>query len=51
VEVKYKVKNKMYEFTRGWDDNPKKLEEGDSIKFRYYTEDPQLIITELEKEY
>lgn len=51
IEVKYIIKNKSYNFKGGWDKNPKNLKEGDSIKFRYYTEDPQLIITELENEY
>ncbi|AMM50960.1 hypothetical protein TH61_06885 [Rufibacter sp. DG15C] len=51
VDVKYRIGNKSYEFSGGWDDNPKHILEGDSIKFRYSIQSPDLIITELEDEY
>jgi hypothetical protein len=51
VHVKYEINNNNYEFSGKWDINPGKLREGDSIRFRYYTKDPEFIITELEKEY
>lgn len=51
VEIKYIVKNNQYEFSGGWDKNPNGLGEGDSIRFKYSTENPELLISELEDEY
>ncbi|CAG4993613.1 hypothetical protein DYBT9275_01201 [Dyadobacter sp. CECT 9275] len=49
--VRYKIGSRYFEFSGGWDSNPKRLSEGDSISFRYSVENPRYIITELEKEY
>src|SRR4051812_960206 len=35
IRVKYKVANKEYKYSGGFDHNPSNLGEGDSIKFRY----------------
>jgi hypothetical protein len=49
LEVKYQIAGKDYLYSGGWDKNS--LDEGDSIKFRYALDAPELIITELENEY
>ena len=51
INIKYLISNKQYEFSGGWDKNPKALGEGDSIRFRYSLEKPDLIISELEDEF
>ncbi|WP_343321594.1 hypothetical protein [Sphingobacterium multivorum] len=51
IHVKYIVNGVEYESRTGWDYNPKGINEGDSIWLKYATEDPSLIITELEKAY
>ncbi|ALJ00723.1 hypothetical protein [Rufibacter tibetensis] len=51
IQVKYKISEKVYEATLGWNKNPKDLDEGDSIRIRYSVEKPDLIISELEEEY
>lgn len=51
VEIKYFIKNKEYKFSGGWDKNPNALEEGDSIRLRYSTVKPELIVSELEDEF
>lgn len=49
VYVKYVIEGKEYTYSGGWDDNPKHLLTGDSIKFRYAIDSPALIVTELDK--
>jgi hypothetical protein len=51
INVKYTVDNMEYESSTGWDINPNRINEGDSIWLKYATEDPRLIITELENDY
>lgn len=51
LRVKYTINKKDYEYSGGWSINPNNIYEGDSIWFRYSVEDPNLIITELEKAY
>ncbi|MVT40797.1 hypothetical protein GO495_09425 [Chitinophaga oryziterrae] len=51
IEVKYQIGNKEYKYTGGWDNNPNNLGEGDSIKFRYAIDNPELILTELNNGY
>lgn len=53
VELKYEVNNKIYHYHGTWDLNmdPDELRKGDSIRFRYSIEDPEFIVTELEKEF
>ena len=51
IEVKYQIKGVHYESSLGWDSNPRKLGVGDSVSFRYATENPEYIITELEDDY
>ncbi len=51
MQVNYKIREKTYEATLGWDKNPKSLGEGDSIKIKYSVEKLNLIISELEDEY
>ena len=51
VHVRYRIGNKEYVSSVGWDKNPKDLHEGDSIDFRYALDNPELIITEMNNEY
>jgi hypothetical protein len=51
VVINYAINGDSYEHRGGWDKNPKHLNEGDSISFRYAVSDPSMIITELENEY
>lgn len=51
LTVRYIVNGKIYTYNGGWDFNPKRLSEGDSISIRFSTNSPQYLITELEKEY
>ncbi len=51
ITLRYRIGNKVYEQILGWDSNPKKLKVGDSILFKYATEDPNMVITELENAY
>ncbi|AZI24028.1 hypothetical protein EA772_01215 [Pedobacter sp. G11] len=51
IKVKYKINGIDYTFFGGWDNNPEGLNINDSISFKYSITDPNLIITELEKEY
>ena len=51
IAVKYKIDNVDYEYAGGWDNNPRNIDVGDSILFKYSTDNPKLIITELEDSY
>ncbi|GGK89612.1 hypothetical protein ACD591_21180 [Rufibacter glacialis] len=51
IRVKYRISERIYEASLGWDKNPENLDEGDSIRLRYSVEKPDLIILELENEY
>ena len=51
LTLKYEIGGREFEFKGGWDFNPNKLKEGDSVLFRYSLDNPNYIITELEKEY
>lgn len=51
VKVKYSINGVNYEYSGGWDNNPQKLNIGDSISFKYSVREPKLIITELEDGY
>lgn len=51
INVKYQIEGVYYESSRGWDSNPRDLGVGDSVSFRYATENPEYIITELEDDY
>lgn len=51
IEVKYQIGNREYHYVGGWDSNPHNLREGDSIRFRYAIDTPQIIITELDDRY
>lgn len=51
IKVKYQVNHIDYLFDGGWDINPKGLQVGDSLKFKYAVAKPQFILTELENEY
>lgn len=51
IDVKYRIDNVDYEYTGGWDNNPKNLDVDDSISFKYSIDNPELIITELEDIY
>jgi len=51
IRVKYKIGNVDYEYTGGWDNNPRNIGVGDSISFKYATDNPKLIVTELENSY
>ncbi|GEO02525.1 hypothetical protein AAE02nite_01890 [Adhaeribacter aerolatus] len=51
LDVEYIIKGKKYKYSGGWTKNPNNLGEGDSIRFRYSVENPELIITELQNEY
>lgn len=51
LTVRYIVNSKIYTYNGGWDINPNRLSEGDSISIRFSTNSPLYIITELEKEY
>jgi len=51
IEVKYRIGNKEYNYVGGWDNNPNNLGKGDSISLRYAIDNPELILTELDKEY
>ncbi len=51
IDVKYKIDNVDYEYIGGWDNNPRNIGVGDSISFKYSTDNPKLIITELENSY
>jgi carbohydrate-selective porin OprB len=51
IRIKYKIDNVDYEYTGGWDSNPRNIGVGDSISFKYSTDNPKLIITELEDGY
>jgi len=48
IKVKYRIRDMDYEYTGGWDYNPKNIGVGDSISFKYATTNPSLIITEVE---
>lgn len=51
LTVEYFINNKVYESTMGWDINPKHLDSGDSIYLKYAITNPQIIFTELNKDY
>lgn len=51
IRVKYQIEGVCYETSLGWDSNPRNLGIGDSVSFRYATENPEYIITELEDDY
>ncbi len=51
IKISYKVNNKAFETTNDWDNNPRKLVDGDSIRIKYSIKHPQFVITELEYEY
>ncbi|NRF41033.1 hypothetical protein [Pedobacter foliorum] len=51
LRVKYTLNNKVYEYSGGWDHNPKRLDVEDSISFKYSIKRPEVLITELEYEY
>jgi len=51
LEVKYKINHKTYEYSGGWDHNPKGLGVGDSIQFKYAIKKPDVIVTELDDDY
>ncbi|KAA2238679.1 hypothetical protein F0L74_20895 [Chitinophaga agrisoli] len=51
IVVRYRIKDKSYKYSGGWDYNPLSLNEGDSIRLRYAVDDPEQVITELEKAY
>ena len=51
LTIKYMVGKTPYTYTGLWYDNPKNLHEGDSIRLKYSSTQPKLIITELEKDY
>lgn len=51
LRVKYMLNNKEYEYSGGWDHNPKRLDVEDSISFKYSIKRPDVLITELEDEY
>ncbi|TWR30000.1 hypothetical protein FPZ43_09130 [Mucilaginibacter pallidiroseus] len=48
IHIKYVVKGKEYEYIGGWSNNPRHLGKNDSVRIRYATSDPSLVITELE---
>lgn len=49
--VKYVIGETEYEYGGGWNHNFKDLKKGDSIRFRYALDAPDLIVTELEDGY
>jgi hypothetical protein len=51
INVKYQIEGKYYIYFGGWGKNPQNLQEGDSIKFRYALDAPELIVTELDNGY
>ena len=51
IKIKYSINGINYEHSGGWDNNPKKLNIGDSISFKYSICEPKLITTELETKY
>jgi hypothetical protein len=51
IEIEYTIDKVKYDYTGGWDTNPHRLGTGDSIRFKYSTANPKLIITELENAY
>lgn len=51
IDVKYQIGGVEYDCTRNWDNNPRNLDVGDSILFKYATDNPKIIITELENSY
>jgi len=51
IDIRYQIDNKVYEYNGGWDYNPNDLSIGDSIKFRYALDAPELLVTEMEKAY
>ncbi|WP_143065239.1 hypothetical protein [Mucilaginibacter gossypiicola] len=51
LRVKYTIDNVTYEHIGGWDKNLNHLGKGDSVRFRYSINKPELIITEMESEY
>ncbi|MBO9672877.1 MAG: hypothetical protein J7577_05510 [Sphingobacteriaceae bacterium] len=51
IKIKYQVNHIDYTFNGGWDINPKGLQVGDSLKFKYAVARPEFILTELESEY
>lgn len=51
LEVKYRINGVYYDCIRNWDTNPRHLNTGDSILLKYATDNPELIVTELEDSY
>lgn len=51
IEVRYQISGKEYNYSGGWDKNPRNLNVGDSIEFKYALDAPDQIITELNNEY
>lgn len=51
IKIKYSINSVNHEYSGGWDNNPKKLNVGDSISFKYSVREPKLVITELEAKY
>jgi hypothetical protein len=49
--VKYQIGGVEYDCIRNWDNNPRNLGVGDSISFKYASDNPKIIITELENSY
>lgn len=51
IDVSYNINGVDYKYSGGWDRNPRKLNSGDSISFKYSIAEPKVIITELEISY
>lgn len=51
IDIKYRIGEREYNYSGGWDKNPDMLRKGDSIKFRYALDAPELIVTELDRAY
>lgn len=51
LTVSYKLNGRSYEYDGGWDRNPKRLNKGDSISFKYARSNPEMILTELNDDY
>jgi len=51
IHVKYRIDGVEYECKRNWENNPRNLGVGDSVSFKYATDNPKIIITELEDGY
>ncbi|SEP45990.1 hypothetical protein [Mucilaginibacter sp. OK283] len=51
VRINFVVNGTTYEYDGGWDKNPNDLDKGDSVWLKCSVDNPELAISELEKDY